>query len=78
MTKFDKKENCEYCNARMESKYRNKRFCSVKCRVYWNREDEKNGNIKVELPKQQEIKKTEPAKELTRAELWKLMKDGKI
>ena len=41
MGKFDKKEICEYCEEKMEAKYRNKRFCSVKCRVYWNRENKK-------------------------------------
>ena len=41
MGKFDKKETCEYCNEKMESKNRNKRFCSDKCRVYWNRENKK-------------------------------------
>jgi hypothetical protein len=41
MGKFDKKEICEYCEQKMEAKYRNKRFCSVKCRVYWNRENKK-------------------------------------
>ena len=39
MGKFDKKEICEYCQENMEAKYRNKRFCSPRCRVYWNREN---------------------------------------
>ena len=39
--KFDKKENCQYCEEKMVAKYRNKRFCSQKCRVYWNRENKK-------------------------------------
>lgn len=38
MGKFDKRETCEYCEEKMNSKYRNKRFCSARCRVYWNRE----------------------------------------
>ena len=38
---FDKRERCEYCKEGMVSKYRNKRFCSAKCRVYWNRENKK-------------------------------------
>ena len=29
-----KKENCEYCSEKMESKTAKKRFCSEKCRVY--------------------------------------------
>jgi hypothetical protein len=41
MGKFDKKDSCEYCEEKMDSKYRNKRFCSDRCRVYWNREDKK-------------------------------------
>jgi len=36
--KFEKRDNCEYCENPMEAKYRNKRFCSDKCRIYWNRE----------------------------------------
>lgn len=36
--KFKKNTNCEYCEKEMEAKYRNKRFCSDKCRTYWNRE----------------------------------------
>jgi len=39
MGKFDKKEACEYCEEKMEATYRNKRFCSARCRVYWNREN---------------------------------------
>ena len=41
MSKLDKKEMCEYCKEKMEAAYRNKRFCSTKCRVYWNRENVK-------------------------------------
>lgn len=33
-----KKENCEYCGEKMESITAKKRFCSQKCRVYFNRE----------------------------------------
>lgn len=33
-----KKENCEYCGEKMESKTAKKRFCSTKCRVYFSRE----------------------------------------
>jgi hypothetical protein len=29
--KFEKRENCEYCEKPLEAKYRNKRFCSDKC-----------------------------------------------
>ena len=41
MGKFDKKTVCEYCENEMKSTYRNKRFCSDKCRVYFNREKHK-------------------------------------
>ena len=37
--KFEKRETCEYCNNKMDSKYRSKRFCSPKCRVYYARDD---------------------------------------
>lgn len=39
--KFTKRTTCEYCEKAMEAEYRNKRFCSDKCRVYWNRENPK-------------------------------------
>jgi hypothetical protein len=55
MGKFDKKEICEYCEEKMEAKYRNKRFCSVKCRVYWNRENKKPAQTEAIV----EIKKVE-------------------
>lgn len=32
-----KKENCEYCGEKMDSKTAKKRFCSEKCRVYASR-----------------------------------------
>ncbi len=35
---IQKVENCIYCNKKMESKTAKKRFCSDKCRVYYNRE----------------------------------------
>lgn len=41
MDKFEKRVVCEYCESSMESINRNKRFCSDKCRVYWNRENPK-------------------------------------
>lgn len=36
--KFAKRENCLYCERAMEAKNRSKKFCSIKCRVYFNRE----------------------------------------
>lgn len=34
---FAKKTVCQYCDTIMDSINRNKRFCSAKCRVYFNR-----------------------------------------
>jgi len=52
MGKFDKKNTCEYCEENMQPKNRNKRFCSDKCRVYFNRENkDKLKKPKIETPK---------------------------
>jgi hypothetical protein len=48
MGKFDKNTKCAYCETDMNPKYRSKRFCSDKCRVYFNREKSKEVNT---LPK---------------------------
>lgn len=56
MGKYNKRENCEYCEEKMDSKYRNKRFCSIRCRVYWNRE---------ETAKKKEIKLSNEQQELS-------------
>jgi hypothetical protein len=40
--KFEKRENCQYCGNEMTSKYRNKKFCSPKCRVYFSREEKED------------------------------------
>jgi hypothetical protein len=45
-----KKENCEYCGEKMESKTAKKRFCSDKCRVYFSRES-KNAPVIAETAK---------------------------
>ena len=50
--KFKKDTNCKYCGQEMEAKYRSKKFCSNKCRVYFNREF-KRGTIN--LPKVGEV-----------------------
>lgn len=42
--KFDKKTNCDYCDKPLDAKYRSKRFCDDKCRIYWNR-----GNAKTRI-----------------------------
>lgn len=40
--KFAKRDSCLYCEKQMEAVYRNKKFCSDKCRTYWNRENKKD------------------------------------
>lgn len=47
---IQKIDNCKYCNQKMESKTAKKRFCSEKCRVYFNREI-KNVNTITKAPK---------------------------
>lgn len=37
--KLDKRTNCLYCDKALEAKYRSKKFCDDKCRIYWNREN---------------------------------------
>ena len=80
MGKFDKKERCEYCEEKMVALNRNKRFCSDKCRVYFNRENAKavlNKNEKKEIVKKQNIIPKVPIKkEMTKAEILKLMRDN--
>lgn len=54
---FKKKTVCDYCKEEMNAKYRNKKFCSDKCRVYRNREVKYNAiKISQTLPKQLGIK----------------------
>ena len=57
--KFDKKTLCLYCKKEMQSKYRSKKFCSDKCRVYFSRENkvavEIIGEQKVFVPKNQPV-----------------------
>lgn len=36
--KFEKNTNCEYCGKALDAKYRSKRFCDDKCRIYFKRE----------------------------------------
>jgi len=46
--------NCAYCESPMTPKYRNKRFCSDKCRVYFGRENKadlgQQGETEVNVP----------------------------
>ena len=55
-----KKENCLYCGEKMESKTAKKSFCSVKCRVYFNRANkisEITPNLGVSKPKSNNVTK---------------------
>ena len=72
MGKFDKKEVCEYCEEKMKAIYRNKRFCSTKCRVYWNRE---NRNIQF-LPPSVIIKETPIVNNISFWEKMRKKKNG--
>lgn len=65
MNRFDKRDACGYCSKKMDAKYRSKRFCSDKCRVYFNRENVKFG-----------VQKTVQTKDvqLSKSELLKLMR----
>ena len=80
---FDKNIVCEYCKKEMVASYRSKRFCSDKCRVYSRR-----GNNTPE-PKQPEetqlvtnskksVTDAPVQKEVSKAEMFKLMREGKI
>jgi hypothetical protein len=78
--KFDKKEYCEYCEEKMNAVYRNKRFCSAKCRVYFNRENQRlilNETKKEEVVKKEKnILEVPIKKEMTKAEIFKMMKEN--
>jgi len=37
----EKKESCQRCGAKITPKTKRAKFCSDKCRVYWNRENPK-------------------------------------
>lgn len=50
-----KKENCEYCGEKMESKTAKKRFCCTKCRVYFSRELNPEKRIIIEFKKLDKI-----------------------
>lgn len=67
MGKFDKKDICGYCSKKMDAKYRSKRFCSDKCRVYFNRE-----NVKFDVQKTDKNKNVE----MSKSELLKLMREN--
>lgn len=42
-------ENCIYCSQKMESVTAKKKFCSDRCRVYWNRMKKGNETINTDL-----------------------------
>jgi len=79
---FDKNVVCEYCKKEMVASYRSKRFCSDKCRVYFRRGNVKSNVSKTKQPvvtNSKKIVKDAPVqKELTKAEMFKLMREGKI
>lgn len=83
--KFEKNKNCEYCGKDLKAKYRSKRFCNDKCRIYFNREnvvavvaennkEENKSAIEAERETVSEVsKKAEyplTEKEVTRHKLW--------
>jgi hypothetical protein len=81
MGKFDKNTNCFYCQKEMISKNRNKKFCSDKCRVYFRRENvqliaKKTGQNLSQVSTK--IATEPPIKELTKAEIFKLIREGKM
>ena len=80
MGKFDKNSTCGYCGEEMVSVNRNKKFCSDKCRVYYRR-----GNVKFTAGKtgqdsqQKSVESvTSSPKQLTKAEMFKMMREGKM
>jgi|GEM_PF-3012267 hypothetical protein len=81
MSKLDKNSVCEYCQNEMIASYRSKRFCSGKCRVYFGRENVKF-NVQKTVQKvtniQRNVTELPVNKELNKADMWKLMREGKI
>jgi len=75
MSKLDKNSVCEYCQNEMIASYRSKRFCSGKCRVYFGRE---NVKFNVQKTAQKTVQEVPVDKELKKADMWKLMREGKI
>jgi len=51
-----KRDKCLYCGSKMESITAKKKFCSPKCKVYWNREH----SAKAKEKKEPNPKPTEP------------------
>ena len=55
---IQKRDNCLYCGGKMESVTAKKKFCSDKCKVYWNREKAFEKKLdKILTPFQKEAKK---------------------
>jgi len=85
MGKFDKNSACEYCKNEMTASYRSKRFCSDKCRIYFRRE-----NVKLDVQKTVQavpdihrivtgiVTELPINKELSKKEMFKLMREGKM
>ena len=80
---FDKNVVCEYCKKEMVASYRSKRFCSDKCRVYFRRgnntpESKQPEGTQLVTNSKKIVKDAPVQKELTKAEMFKLMREGKI
>lgn len=56
-----KRDNCKYCDEPMDAKTTRKEFCSVKCKVYWHRDNEP----KKVAPKEEKKKLEEEKKDLS-------------
>jgi len=93
MGKFDKNSACEYCKNEMTASYRSKRFCSDKCRIYFRRENVKLNVPKTIQKTTQKTVQTitdiqrnvtgivtelPVNKELSKSEMFKLMREGKM
>jgi wobble nucleotide-excising tRNase len=78
MSKLDKNSVCEYCQNEMIASYRSKRFCSGKCRVYFGRENVKFNVQKTVTNIEKVVTEVPVDKELNKADMWKLMREGKI
>lgn len=75
-----KRETCKYCGEKMDAKTTRQEFCSDKCRVYWNRDQ----NINYPKAEEIDVKNTDWGKpvasktiEISRNVLW-LGNDNKL
>jgi len=75
---FDKNIACEYCKKEMAASYRSKRFCSDKCRVYFGRKTKPNAKPENNTKIKKNVTDTPVQKELSKADMFKLMREGKM